>query len=684
MSILPFVVSIDIFTHIYAIKPELQFQVSSRILTLASLLSSIDMRKEACLALCYSVRYIVSEMDESKALKYINYSDILLFSDPYFTGKIKRSLIKHDQLTAVLQKIVRIYISLMMNEQDVQQEERFYDGLKIAQKSVFGSKLLKGLEWSPHSLLSNVMIELLSNSCENVVVVNEVLYMLGMAMSRQNEDIMLSFQNDVTNSIDIIVKKMNILPAENVSAFYLSVATLCHSLNSKCEVVLQYLTKACTVIESCMQADSIDIIRKVTLITCKVSLLLLIDKMTVEIGAPKCNLQEEIVNHSSTVIDLLYIEDRTTTCSLPKLVTNSLVYSLVILYQKLHEGDEILLGDEKIISLISHIAKVNDNYTGFEAIAGPILVESEQYDRALILIDEVICKGNDDFYDKIRSLCDCIPNQGSETLIALMLSQSFELCSATTPKQSLHGLEQCCAYVSSTILSNCKTQNIKRKDFALNLATLWWMSCCEWALSKGYSMRGEVDKAIICIRRCIKFCKNAIRIASTSTLQSQQLYEVNSESFGILFISLTALRTFFLSKLSESFESLAKCHCLLGDHKTAKMYIIAAGENAGLIPKRSVISNHMRVQDVIEMINPKMNKVRHLGLKTTLVDIFTQVELSAEVSSYLKSAFIEETVTFSPKKEYCSKDIAWFRESINTFILCKSMKNHNLWIYGSH
>lgn len=637
------------------------------------------MKREACLALCHSLKHTILESNQNYDVAF---SDILLFSDEYINGKMKRSLINCGKVLLMIHKIARLYISILTDESTSFISSKTEEELKHMRLSSVGDSIMKVSEWNREAYLAHIIREMLGSSLQHAFLVNELLIIVTSTASKTIEHTAI-IKKDLDESLDLVTKEFYSLPIEILSALYLARAnTTIHLSNkvSSCEkatIVIPYVDKSLQAITSCIEETSIKKERKLLLLTFYASLLYLKLKSMFENQSHPvfpCHQYQLVIQTCSEAMNIMHNEIDILGEKLSKSVGMSIIWTATKVFQEYYVSSESALCVQNMNLLYNLSHYYLKEFSGFEGFVLPILLKGELDQDAGKLIDLVQPlddKGNKgSVSDRIHQLlaCSTSDDSGSSDLISNVFANSIELESlkASLPCDDLVELSDCSKQFETKFLDFDLTREsrIDDRDVALLLVVHWWLSCCHYVLANGYNRIGKVQRSIFCLRKCINYCKKAIQYSSQFTSSSPSVSELKENSFAIMFINLTSLRSMFHAKKFDCYEALAKMYCYIGQHRTAKGYVIASGQSLCLLPKNVEISSNESINDILKMLSPQVKNVRHLVFRNTLIDIFSRITSETKDDYSIHSIFHGDLTS-------AVQNVDLLRETILTFILCK-------------
>ena len=657
---------------------------------LAGILQSLDMKKEACVAFCHSLRYTQIERYDAKIEKSDpDICDILLFSDEYFSGLMSRSLIANEQVTMIIHKITRLYITSLEKDQNSTAFKMTEEEMRYFQTSTVGVKLLHGSDWDYEAKLAFVIKEILGTSYKNLVLLNELILSLGKTAASMIKNVNLVLE-DVESSIDLVIRELETLPAENICSIYIMIATLMTHLmseglqNKRDETVLCYVQKALSVLESCLNTDFIESERRCALLTYNASLMILEARLKYIQNPPELLLvnkyKEALENCSSTVEIICMTENLQYKQKLFRKLGNAIMWSIGKIYLQYFVDNESEPDFDKLTLLLKLSTFFEIGYSGLEAVVVPMLIESEQDEKAQSIMQLVIAK-NDvyptrDISHKLKTIssyvCNLIDHENKfsyDERVTAILSMSFEIMALKHTTFELQtDLEKSFELVDEKY-SNFSLTNISPSDDYYTcgsvLVICWWLSCCHAALGKGYNQMGDLQRALSSLHHCIKVCKDALKIISQFKPNVPSVHKLKEEKFAIMFICLSSFKSMYLKKICNCYELTARINCHIGDHKKAKAYVIASCETLGVILKNSNISTDDTIEQMLNTVTPKLRTIRHLILKNTIIDVFSCINPANDDSTKIRSIFMEESL----KSESVIGNLDWLRETVKTYIL---------------
>ncbi len=637
------------------------------------------MKQEACLALCHSLKHTILESDKNYDVAF---SDILLFSDEYINGKMKRSLINCGQVSLVIHKIARLYISIMIDESTSFMSSKPEEELKHMRLSSVGESIIEVSEWNRKAYLAHIIKEISGSSVQHTFLVNELLIIVASTATKTIEHSTI-IKKDLDESLDLVTKEFCSLSPEISAALYLARASAMIHVSRKvssCEkatILIPYVDKSLQAITSCIDGTYIKKERKLLLLTFYASLLYLKVKSTFENQSHlviPCHQYQLVIQTCSEAINIMHNEADILGEKLSKSVGTSIIWTATKVFEEYYVSSESALCVQNMNLLYNLSHYYLKEFSGFEGFVLPILLKGELDEYAGKLIDlvqplhEKRNKGS--VSDRIRQLlaCSTSGDSGSSVLISNVFANSIELESlkASLPFDELVELSDCSKQFETKFLDFDLTREsrIDGSDVALLLVVHWWLSCCHYVLANGYNRICEVQRSIFFLRKCINYCKNAIKYSSQFISSSPNVSELQENSFAIMFINLTSLRSMFLAKMFDCYEALAKAYCYIGQHRIAKCYVIASGQSLSLLPKNEEISSNQSINDILTILSPSVKNVRHLVFRNTLIDIFSRITSETKDDCSIQSVINGDLTT-------TVQNVDLLRETIITFILCK-------------
>ena len=685
-----FSVSLDVAHIIFALRPDQGQKLVLLYSHLAGILQSLDMKKEACVALCHSLRYTQTEIYDAKIEKIgTDICDILLFSDEYFSGLMNRSLIANEQVTMIIHKITRLYITLLEQDQNSTAIKMTEEEMRYFQTSTIGVKILHGSDWDCEAKLGFVIKEILGTSFTNLVLLNELILCLGKTAVSMIQNVNLVLE-DVESSIDLVMRELKTLPAEYICSIYIMIATLMTNLmserlqNKRDETVLCYVQKALSVLESCLNTDFIESERRCALLTYNASLLIFEARLKHIQNPPELllvNKYEEALEHCSSTVEIICMtENLQWKQKLFRKLGNAIMWSIGKIYLQCFVDNESEPDFDKLTLLVKVSKFFEKGYSGLEAVIVPMLIEAEQDEKAQSIMQLVIAK-NDviptrDISHKLKTVSnyvrDLIDNENKRSYderVTAILSMSFEIMALKHTTFELQADLEKSFELLDEKYSSFSLSNISPPDdyYACGsfLVICWWLSCCHAALGKRYDQMGDLQRALTSLHRCIKVCKDALKIISQFKPNLPSVHKLKEENFAIIFISSSSFKSMYLKKICNCYELIARLYCHIGDHKKAKAYVIASCETLGVILKNSNISTDDTIEQMLNTVTPKLKTIRHLILKNTIIDVFSCINPANDDSTKVRSIFMEET----SKSESVIDNLDWLRETVKTYIL---------------
>lgn len=685
--ICPYVITLDVYSDLQKIEPQVKSQIFARYGYFASILLALDMKREACVALCHAANYLLSELlqtnDSSNFL-----CGILLFSDEFYNGKMKKALFQNRHLTQYLTKLAQIYISIL-NEP---YETKVSDHVRgILQKSSLGSKMLRVSEWRDAALLANIVGEFTGASPRHLVLLNELLAVIQMSSSLKllQDKGHKDFQRDFDNSILLIVKSLK-KSAVDIPALYFAAASIMYSLGRTSAFqtyeirATYYIDRAYDEVNIYSQHQQVDVVKIVESLTYKASILLLKHHLHTK-GSFLNNELEVVMEQCNDALELIYKEpDEELRSIMSKRFGKCLLWLVVRIYQHYSCDNACASGSEKMTLIYDYTCHTQKR-TGFECIAVPLLVKGELLNEAKYLVSLMESVGNEeekvpDNHEKTSEISKRIlavvkSNDDIDELVIKITSFAFEIESSTLSFDTLHDLEEGFYLFKSFFakISSADTEGLTTtsQKMALSISAMWWMSTCQAILSQGFYKVGAMKRALKSIRLSIDFCKQGLSFCKhPQGLILPHLNDFKGNSFTTMFIASNRLRTLFKARINDSYEHIAKIYIIIGDHKRAKRYVIASGENLSLIPKNIPLSNGGSVEDMLKILNPKVHCTRHMTMKNTMLDIFS---LSAPKTSNISGvlSFFVKDISDTMKIQLERQSLDWLRESIQYFLHCK-------------
>ncbi len=556
-------------------------------------------------------------------------------------------------------------------------------------QSYFGSAMLKASEWKGQSYLAHIVKELISSnqSSTTSILVHEVLQTLGVTASKLIEEC-VPFQKDLRQSMVQIVKFFKSYPVEYVSALCITTASTMHvlaknkKLNECASQVTFYVDRAYDEINSHLQNGNLDLQRHMILLAYKASIQLLKVKYNFNTKFQNVTLQDgykEVMESCKAAIDLFSTKSTEWKDLLPHNVANSLKWTITTVFQHYYVDNLCMLGAENMTLLYDFGASYGKATLGIEGIVGSLLLKGEQTERASYLVSliqetEHSKREGKELSDRISSLVHDKSKYSLDELIQCLLSQTVEIESYSRISNSLQELEESFTTLEREFPLKFSTNQYTEEggEAALDFATNWWLSSCQTALAHGYYNIGEIERALICIRSCVDFCKLGLKAAASVRKASViSMHELGENNFLTTFISFTGFTELFRSRIYDCYESMAQMYCGLGDHKRAKSYTISSGESLGLFPRDMLMSNYSTVTDMLRIINPNVITIRHMIMRNTIINIFSLTNQGNDNIDELKFMFVEEVSSTISNMTITTQNLDWLRESSRYFILCK-------------
>ena len=646
------------------------------------------MKREACVALCYASNCLLTELIESRKTHLI--CDILLYSEEFYNGKMKKSLFQSRQLDLYLAKLAQLYISTLNETHTSIIHEHMESLLK---KSPFGSAILKVSEWNKDALLASITRAFVSASSQRLVLVNELFAVIGSnSVSKLLlEDGHERFQRDFDNSI-ILMAKSSKKCVENLIALYFAAASIMHSLAStyafqSCAIrASYYIDRAYDISDTLTQQHKSDKEKLVESFTYKASMSLLKHGLKTKDTIPH-SLLEHVMCESANALELIYNEqDESRRSAMSLHFGMPLLWIVVRIYQIFCSDNSSVSGSDQMTLIYDYSSSI-ETFTGFECIAAPLLLKGELYNKVYCLVSLVTPITNSSrkyvrqsvILDRISSL---VCEDSIEESLMNILSHAFEMASSRFPLHLLNQLQQGFELFRnfySRSIEVCTKSQQNRSQMALSISALWWMTTCQEILSREFYEVGNMNRSLESIRRSMGYCKQGLSFYKLiqSSNNIPHMHEFTGSRFSTIFITSNALRQLFKARIHDCYESIAKIYVRVGDCKRAKRYMIASGESSYLIPKDIPISNGGSIEDIIKILNPNITSIRQMMMKNTLVDIFTQSTSTKSYESIL-NLFARDAETNAVNIQVSTTNLDWLRESIKYFLLRKFVTFHKL------
>ncbi len=104
--------------------------------------------------------------------------------------------------------------------------------------------------------------------------------------------------------------------------------------------------------------------------------------------------------------------------------------------------------------------------------------------------------------------------------------------------------------------------------------------------------------------------------------------------------------------------------------------MVASGENFGLFPNSMPTSNSGTTEDILKILNPNVNTIRHMVMRNTMIKIFSLTNPVTEYNNGLKSILMDEVSTSISNGPLLKENLDWLRAITRCFTLGQVIITH--------
>ena len=281
-----------------------------------------------------------------------------------------------------------------------------------------------------------------------------------------------------------------------------------------------------------------------------------------------------------------------------------------------------------------------------------------------------------------RDICDI---QFQELLLEMFtnsreLSLQIENSDDEHIETTLHLLYQ--TLTDYNIAEYCEDQYvviITDADFILLMGIYWLSSSYYLSLANGFKKEGNLTTAVHLTLKCLKYCKSFIRRVK----QQHEIQRTDDDNI----LSLTSseeimfIRPFIL-RAALSLENLSTLYSQLGEYRRANSYAVGMAESVGVLSHRDVISRTCSISDIIRKMNSSFQYVRHSQARRHLINILSlskpQNKVGGEFLDAAGTVASETNVNLPHRSTALDwnmsidlNNLDWLQERIHDFVLCK-------------